>query len=180
MSHSLVARALHALPLPLPWLFALPLLGACSSSSSSTTQVNVGGDYTVDITNGKNDCNMGNWTVGAMSTGIPVTVTQTGAQVTATVNGITGAFMKAGIGTNAFSGSLNGSQASMTATGTVQGVQGSCTFTTDATVDAIFSGDTMQGQVTYTRVPASGSGCATLQGCQSVQNFSGARPPSGG
>jgi hypothetical protein len=65
--------------------------------------------------------------------------------------------------------------------GTVQGTQGSCTFTTNATVDAVFNGDAMQGTVTYTRVPSNGSsGCAAIVGCQSVQNFSGTRPPSAG
>jgi hypothetical protein len=155
---------------------------ACSGGSSSTTApTDVAGSYTVDVTNASNGCMMGGWTTGAMSTGIGVVIQQSSQQLTATVSGVTGAFMTLGIGTNTFSGTLTGNQGSMTATGTVQGTQGSCTFTTNATVDAAFNGDAMQGTVTYTRVPANGSsGCAALVGCQSVQNFSGARPPSAG
>jgi hypothetical protein len=116
-----------------------------------------------------------------MTSGIPVVVSQNQSLVTATVNGVTGLFMTAGIGTNTFSGSLEGAQTSLTATGTVQATQGSCTFTTNATVDATFLRDTMQGTVTYTRLPVGqSSGCAVIQGCQSVQSFSGARPPAGG
>jgi hypothetical protein len=157
------------------------LATACSGSSSTTTftGANVGGNYTVNVTNGTNGCNLGGWTDGAMSSGIGVAVTQNGTQLAATVGGVVGLFMTAGIGTNTFSGALVGTQASMTATGTVQGTQGSCTFTTNATVNATFSGDTMQGTVTYTRVPSTqSSGCAAIQGCQSIQNFSGARPPA--
>src|SRR5258708_5571877 len=150
------------------------LATACSGSSSTTTftGANVSGNYTVNVTNGSNGCNMGGWTDGAMSSGIAVALSQNGTQLTATVGGVVGLFMTAGIGTNTFSGALVGSQGSMTATGTVQGAQGSCTFTTNATVNATFSGDTMQGTVTYTRVPtAQSSGCAAIQGCQSIQNF---------
>jgi hypothetical protein len=164
-----------------PCAAAALLLAACSSSTSTSSgpPANVAGSYTVDVTDGSNGCNFANWNQGAQAMNIAVSVSQNGSQVTATVNGVTGLFMTAGIGTNTFSGSLAGSQASMTATGTVQGTQGSCTFTTNATVDATFNGDTMQGTVTYTRVPAmQSSSCASLQGCQTVQSFSGARPPT--
>jgi hypothetical protein len=157
------------------------LATGCSSSTSTSTQTNVSGTYTVDVTNGANGCNIGAWMDGAMTSGIPVVVSQNQLVVTATVNGVTGLFMTAGIGTNTFSGALTGGEASMTATGTVQATQGSCTFTTNAKVDATFVRDTMQGTVTYTRAPAAqSSGCAAIQGCQSVQSFSGARPPAGG
>jgi hypothetical protein len=158
----------------------VPSAAACGGNSSSTTltSADVAGSYTVDVTNGQNGCNMGGWTDGAMSTGIGVTVAQNGTQLTATVGGLVGAFLSAGLGTNTFTGPLVGESATMTATGTVQVAQGSCTFTTNATIQAAFSGDTMQGTVTYQRVPVStSSGCAALQGCMSVQNFSGVRPP---
>jgi hypothetical protein len=163
-----------------PLACALALTGlACSSSTTSAPPVNVTGKYTVDVTDEANGCNIANWMQGQQSMGIPVTVTQQGASVTATVTGLVGAFMVAGIGTNTFSGTLTGGNTTMTATGTVQGTQGSCTFTTNATVQAAFSGDTMQGTVTYTRIPTMAtSACASLQGCQSVQSFAGARPPS--
>lgn len=160
--------------------FALALAAACggSSSSSTLTSANVAGAYTVDVTNTSNGCNLGNWMDNAMSTGIPVTVAQNGTQLTATVAGLVGTFLNLGLGTNTFTGSLIGESATMNATGSVQGTQGSCTFTTNATIQASFSGDTMQGTVTYTRVPVgTNSSCAALQGCMSVQNFSGVRPP---
>jgi hypothetical protein len=162
----------------LPCAFALTVL-ACSSSTTTAPPVNVTGNYTVDVTNEANGCNIGNWTQGQQSKGIPVAITQQGASVTATVTGLVGAFMVAGIGTNTFAGTLTGAVATMNATGTVQGTQGSCTFTTNASVQATFNGDTMQGTVTYTRVPTMAtSACSSLQGCQSVQSFAGARPPS--
>jgi hypothetical protein len=162
--------------------FTLALAAACGGNSSTTTltSANVAGSYTVDVTNGNNGCNIAGWTDNAMSMNIGVTVAQNGTQLTVTVGGggLVGALLTAVLGTDTFSGPLVGESSTLTATGTVQGTQGSCTFTTNATIQASFNGDTMQGTVTYERVPVgASSGCTALQGCMSIQNFSGVRPP---
>jgi hypothetical protein len=67
----------------------------------------------------------------------------------------------------------------LTAKGSVTGTQGNCAYTTDGAVEATFTGDTMQGTVTYTRVTNGNPDCGALTGCKTTQQFSGARPPSG-
>jgi hypothetical protein len=156
------------------------LCGACSGSSSSGPPPDVHGTYTVDVTDEQDGCNLAGWMQGMQFMGIPVAIAQTGTQVTATVTGLVGIFMAAtsGLGTNQFSGTITGTQASMSAAGSSTATQGSCTYTTSATVDASFDGNTMNGTVTYTHVPTSASApCDAIQGCQSTQTFSGARPP---
>ncbi|HZU83955.1 MAG TPA: hypothetical protein VE987_13600 [Polyangiaceae bacterium] len=161
--------------------FAAAALGgvvSCSSSSFSGPPPNVAGDYSVDVTDGSNGCQFANWTQGSTATGIPVTVTQNATSVGVTVDGLVGSLLKLGIGTNVFTGSLSGDRATMTAAGSVAGTQGNCAYTTNATIDATFNGDTMQGTLTYTRMTNGNPDCAGITGCQTIQQFSGARPPS--
>lgn len=156
---------------------------ACSGSSTTTVTgppADISGSYTVDVTDqSANACNISGWTQGSSSAGIPVEVTQNGALATATVTGIVGAAMQLSIGTSSFSGNVAGTVATLSVMGSKLDSQGNCMFTTNATLVAEFTGDTMQGTVTYTRATDGSSDCAGLVGCQNVQQFSGARPPSG-
>src|SRR5690348_8371734 len=84
-------------------LIALALAG-CGGGGS----VDVSGSYTVAVTNGANGCMAVNWTVGDSAAGIPVTIAQDGSNATATVEGATGLYLQAGLGSRVFAGDVSG------------------------------------------------------------------------
>jgi hypothetical protein len=153
---------------------------ACSSDSSFTPTPQVAGAYSVNVTNQQNGCNFANWTPGSQSQNIPFQITQNGSALTGDVTGLVGVGMDLWMGTHEFTGSLVGQSASLTAYGKNSQNQGNCTFTTNATANVTFSGDTVQGAITYTKQTNNNPDCASIQGCQSVQQLSGARPPPNG
>jgi hypothetical protein len=156
---------------------ALLAVVACSSSNSSTP-ANVAGTYTVSVTNGLNGCNVATFTPGAMSTGITVVVTQNGAQVSADVMGLAGVYLTAGVGSSTLVGQLDGSRAALTAS--ANHTQGMCAYTTTASADITFDGNTMQGSITYTDSGNGSSTCGVMQSCTNEQMLAGSRPPPTG
>ncbi len=150
--------------------------GACGGDDP----VNVEGSFTIAITNRDNGCSFANWTVGESSQGIPVTITQDGAMATATVMGLTGGALNLALGSNMFSGSVDGDQVNLDLFGTRAQMQASCTFTYNAKILGSVDGDTIEGRVEYraaTTTPTNPD-CATIQGCLSFQEFNGTRPPT--
>ena len=135
------------------------------------------GNYTVSVTNGSNGCNIANFTPGAMASGITVQVTQSGSQVSANVMGFSGLALSLGVGSSTLVGQLSGSQATLSAS--ANHVQGSCTYTTTATANITWNGNTMQGTISYTDA-GNGSSCGVVQQCTSEQSFAGSRPPPTG
>jgi hypothetical protein len=150
------------------------LAAACGDSGNPS---DVSGDYTVALTNRDNGCAIANWTIGAQSSGVPVTITQTGATATATVMGAGGVLLDFLLGNHAFSGSVDGDAVLLTSIGTVAQHTGNCTYTFTATIAGALSGDALSGQVIYAVADNGNSDCATVDTCQSTQDFSGARPP---
>src|SRR5689334_22444984 len=115
-------------------LIALALAG-CGGGS-----VDVSGSYTVAVTNGANGCMAVNWTVGDSAAGIPVTIAQDGSNATATVEGATGLYLQAGLGSRVFAGDVSGHSLDLELIGTTQQTQGSCTFTYNALLDGELDG----------------------------------------
>jgi hypothetical protein len=140
--------------------------------------VDVSGSYTVAVTNGANGCMAVNWTVGDSNPGIPVTIAQDGSNVTATVEGLTGTYLQAGLGSRVFAGDVSGHSLSLELIGTTPQTQGSCTFTYNALLDGDIDGDVIMGTITYTGVSQDTANCSAIIGCESVQDFNGTRPPS--
>jgi hypothetical protein len=138
----------------------------------------VAGSYTVSVTNGANGCNLVNWTVGESAAGIPVTITQDGGAATATVEGVTGALLVAGLGSRIFAGEVSGSSLDLALIGTNSQTSGNCTYTYNALLDGSIDGDVIEGTITYTAATNDQSDCAALEGCETVQDFNGTRPPS--
>src|SRR5258706_9966865 len=103
-----------------PVLVVVLALAGCGGGS-----VDVTGSYTVSVTNGANGCNAVNWTVGSSATGIPVTIAQDGSNATATVEGLTGAYLQAGLGSRVFAGDVSGHDLNLELIGTTQQTQGS-------------------------------------------------------
>ena len=155
-------------------LAVLVLLAACGGGEPA----NVAGNYTVAVTNRDNGCAFQNWTVGNSASGIPVTITQSDTDVTASVEGLTGGFLALALGDRSFRGEVSGSHLSLDLIGTTSYTMGNCTYTFNALLDARVEGDTLMGQIVYTAATNDQSDCATLEGCESVQDFNGTRPPT--
>jgi hypothetical protein len=141
---------------------------------------NVEGNFTVAVTNRDNGCNLGNWTVGDSSAGIPVTIAQEGENVSATVMGLTGAGLNLGLGSNVFSGKIDENKLDLDLFGERPQMQNSCTYTYNAKILGLVDGDTIEGRVEYRAAPTTPSNpdCASITGCLSFQEFNGTRPPT--
>lgn len=158
------------------FLLGLGLGAGCGSDDPA----NVEGNYTIAITNRDNGCNLANWTVGEMSSGIAVQMTQEGANVTATVMGLTGAGLNLALGSNVFSGKVTDEDLNLDLFGTRPQMQGTCTFTYNAKILGNVLGDSLEGRVEYRAATTTPSNpdCASIQGCLTFQEFNGTRPPT--
>jgi hypothetical protein len=145
---------------------------ACSSSP-----VNVAGSYSVQLTNGSNGCMFQTYTVGSDTMNVPVAVTQSGSTATATVSGVAGDYLNLVLGSDSFSGSVDGSSLDLTLTGTRALSQGNCAYTYNATLMAELADNSLSGSVDYTADTNNGSDCGALVGCITTQNIAGSRPP---
>ena len=160
-------------------LLVLAVALGCSGQSSgvAAAPADVSGRYTVAVTSRENGCGFPNWTVGNTAENIPFDVTQTGADATGTVEGLTGTFLALWLGTRRFDGSVFGSTVTMTARGTNPQLDAGCRFTVDATIDGTLTGNALQGTIRYAAQTSGGPECAAKIGCASTQEFSGSRPP---
>ena len=152
------------------------LLAGCGSGSPA----DVAGNYTLAITNRDNGCNFMNWTVGEMATNIGFTVTQTAeGDVSGIVNGVVGTYLTLVVGSNVFNGTVSGNDLDLTLVGSRAYMQGQCTYTLRATARASLDGDFLAGTIDYTTATNGHADCGTLEGCHSLQDFNGTRPPPG-
>ena len=153
------------------------LLGLVLCMGCDDDYANVAGDYTVAITNGANGCMFANYEVGASTSGIPVSITQTDDHVTAEVGGLAGGYLELVLGSRIFTGSVDGNDVSLRLTGTTMASMGTCDYSVDAVLEGRLTGDAMAGTINYTAVTDGSNDCGSLEGCDTVQNFSGSRPP---
>jgi len=151
-------------------ILALLACAACSSDD-------VAGDYAVAVTNRENGCSIQNWTVGDQATGIAVTITQDGSRVTATVGGVTGALLDLALGARAYTGNVDGNDLDLEIIGTRPMQSGNCTFTYNSEILAAADGDVLTGTIHYRGAGNGNADCASITGCDSVQEFNGTRPP---
>jgi len=152
--------------------FALALcFGACGSDVDAT------GDYSLSLTNRENGCNFDNWTEGESSTGVPLTITQSGSAITGEVGGVGGVFLGLALGSNVFEGDVSGDDLDMTLFGTNSATEGNCTYTINAVFDGSLDGDVVTGEIRYTAATNDNPDCASLEGCASRQELNGTRPP---
>jgi hypothetical protein len=137
----------------------------------------VAGNYTAALTNGTDGCSIG-WTVG-MQTTAPFTVTQTESDITVTVTGVAQFFLSGLLGTNTFSGGVDGDDVSASAIEVARPPQtsGGCMFTYEARIVASQSDDTMKGRVEYRASTNDHADCGSRQDCVSRQDFNATRPP---
>jgi hypothetical protein len=157
------------------------LLLACCVAACGGSPANVAGSYTVAITNGMNGCGFQNWTVGAQSTNIGVTVAQGDpdpSAATADVTGLTGSYLDAVLGSHTYTGSVDGNELRLKLYGTRSYTSGNCAYTINSSLAATLTGDALAGSIAYTSSTNGSPDCATIQGCTSTQQFNGTRPPT--
>lgn len=147
-------------------------LVACGSDPAD-----VAGTYTIALTNRDNGCNINNWTPGPISGSVTMVVTQSDDAASADVQGLAGVALDALTGGHVFTGSVDGSGVDLAITGTRAMSQGACAYTMDAELTGALSGDSLAGMVIYRARTNGAADCGALTGCQSQQDFAGARPP---
>lgn len=153
----------------------LVLLAVLASCSSDPAQI--GGTYTVGVTNRDNACNFPNWTVGAMTSGVSVDITQSGENATANVTGGTGVVLDFAFGSSAFTGTVSGDSIDLKLQGTRVQTTGNCTYTYDGEILGTATGDILTGRINYTPATNGHTDCASVDGCLTYQEFNGSRPP---
>lgn len=144
-------------------------------AACGTDPVDAEGTYSVGVTNRDDACMIG-WTVGQQNSGVTVVITQSGDSAVADVQGGAGFYVSLVVGTNTFSGKVNGASLDLYAAGTHPKTTGNCTYTIDGRINATLTGDALQGTISYVANTNSNSDCAAVQ-CTSSQDFSGSRPP---
>jgi hypothetical protein len=174
---TLIASLVGMLGLPRKFaavsLFVLGL-GGCSSDDGFTADV--GGTYTVAITNEDSTCPFDNWVVGKETTGVGLTITQDGQKIHGTLDGITGAFFALAFGSANFDGTIKGKSLTLNNYGNRSQSMGNCSYTYNATVEGTQTGDNISGTITYSAATNDNPDCAAVE-CSASQNFNGSRPP---
>ena len=153
------------------------VLAALLVAGCSTSDAQVAGTYTVNVTNRDNGCNFANWTVGNMTSGVSVAITQSGKAVTANVTGGVGVELDFAFGSSMFMGSVDGDSLDLKLMSTKAQTSGNCTFTYDGEIAASSSGDILTGRINYTPATNGHTECASIEGCITYQDFNGSRPP---
>ncbi len=156
---------------------SLIVLSFVASALGCSDPADVAGDYSVALTNRENGCDFANWTVGDMSSNIPVTITQDGSSVSATVGGGGAVVLDLALGSHVYQGNVNGSHIKATIFGNRSATDGNCTYTYNSTFDADADGDFLTGEIRYTPATNGNPDCAAIEGCVNRQEFNGNRPP---
>ncbi len=139
----------------------------------------VAGNYTVNLTNGDNGCELENWEEDAETSGVELELTQDDTDLTGEVTDVaTALVLTIGLGSPDFEGTVTGSHFTLTNNGTVSGTDGDCVFTRTATIRGQIDGDAVEGTVTYTYETNGDPSCGDRETCESVQQFNGTRPPT--
>jgi hypothetical protein len=163
----------------------LALLTVCAATAACDSDpVDAAGEYSISVTNRENGCDFDDWTEGNTATGIPVTITQDDEDATATIEGVTGFLLDVVLGPTAeptgpdFTGSVDGNHLELTRFGTRNSIEGNCSFTINAVIDAELDGDILQGVIRYETNTNDSPDCGAKEECASIQEFNGTRPPS--
>jgi len=156
-------------------LILLPVVALSACGSDDEFTADVGGTYTVAITNGENGC-FENWEEGKETTGIELALTQQGSDVHGTLGGVSGAFFALAFGSAEFDGSIHGDTFTLDNYGSRATTTGNCVYTYNATVHGKQNGDSISGTITYASKTNGNPDCSAIE-CSASQKFSGARAP---
>jgi len=152
---------------------------ASGGTGGSTADAMVAGVYTVHVTNGPNSCTtVMDWVVGEQARDIPLTITQTGADLHGEVGGGVGVYLVLLLGAdgNKGDGEVNGNDFTITIYGQRTYTEGNCMFSLNAFLEGTLTGDAISGTVTYRPAISTNPDCEPYD-CEATQEFSGSRPP---
>jgi hypothetical protein len=160
-------------------IVAVSLLSAIGcGGDDDNTPPNVAGHYTINVTNGQNNCPLTGWQEGQSFSNITFDVTQDGENLLGTFQGVLATiFLQAVIGATDFQGTVSHQSVEMTRLGTQTFTSGACMFTVRADLQGTSNGDVLQGQIVYKPVTHDDPDCASIESCSAVQMFNGTRPP---
>lgn len=147
------------------------MLGGCGGEDAD-----ISGNYTMALTNRDNGCNFMNYQVGAQNT-VMVAITQDGSNATATVGGFGGVLLGVAVGSNVYTGTVDGDDVDLQIIGDVAFTSGNCAFTYNSEIKATADGDSMSGRIEYRAATNNNPDCAAITGCLTYQEFAGSRPP---
>lgn len=152
--------------------------GACASEHSlgHDDDADVAGEYTLALTTGRNGCAIDGFQEGGTATGIPLAVTQSGREVTATVGGGAAIGLALLYGSATYTGAVEGRRLQMTILGKTARRSGNCVYTMKTDVHAVARGDFLSGIVKHLPAHNGNSDCAAVA-CSTDQSFNGSRPP---
>lgn len=139
----------------------------------------VAGNYTVNLTNGPNDCAYDFWAAGDSTSGISLVVTQDEDQVAMSVEGATGVILDVGVGGSQFNGQVGGNDITAALIGDVTRSEGECVYTITVDADASLDGDLLEGELLWRPLTNGHPDCGILDSCEgNRQSFNGTRPPA--
>lgn len=170
MTHPTLRTALRSAGL----FLALPLGGALVASCAAP--VDAAGTWSLNLTNGANVCMLDNWTPGEATTGVPVTITQSGETLTADVTGAYAAALDIYYGTHRFTGTVAADSVTLRLVGRA-GATGTCAYTPVLELRSRVSGDTMSGTLGWFFDTNSSADCGMYATCRNEQAMNGSRPP---
>jgi hypothetical protein len=157
--------------------FGLFLASACLAACSSPA--NVAGSYTLIVKNGQNGCGFKEWTLDNSTTDVTFTLSQSGEDITGVVGGVIGDYLKTFVlGSNSFSGKVDGNQINLMLYGQNSYSTGTCTYTVNAKATGTINGEFISGNIDYTTKTNDSPDCAAVKSCRSTQLFNGTRPPA--
>lgn len=149
------------------------LLASCESSPADFA-----GMYTINLTNGANQCDVMGWTVGESSTST-VVITQSDANATVEVQGLARTYLDLVVGAHTFQGTISGDHLDATLTGRA-GSEGSCAYTLMIDLSADLDGDVLIGELRWYARTNNLPDCGVYNTCTNRQSMNGTRPPRGG
>lgn len=154
----------------------LLVLGVVLAACGGGSDANVAGNYTMATTNRDNGCNFAGYTVGAQNM-VGVNITQTNSKLSATVTGGGGFLLALVVGTNVYTGDVDGNDVDLEIIGNIAMNNGNCAFTYNSEIHAKADGNSMSGRIEYRAVTNNNSDCAAITNCLTFQEFAGSRPP---
>lgn len=156
---------------------SLALLAASALTACSDDPADISGEYTANLTARDNGCNLAGWTEGNTATAIPVTITQTGADASADIGGLSRVALDLALGGHIFNGEVDISSFELRLVGTRALSMGNCAYTLDGELAGKLNGDSISGRLNFTAATNDNPDCATLKACVSFQEFAASRPP---
>lgn len=139
------------------------------------------GLYELDILNEENGCELANWTVGAVTDNVELTVVQEGTEATGQVGGLIGTYLRIAVGSDTLSGDVTGDEIELyLLSGTDSRDRDlQCRYRAEGTLYGTLVGENgLEGTIEYGYlVMQEADDCGDIGTCVSVQSFSGSRRP---